>query len=803
MEDSNIKVICRFRPLNESENNKGSVLCVEFLSDTSLRIPNDSETSQYTFDQAFQPTCTQQQVYQAAARPIVESVMQGFNGTVFAYGQTSSGKTFTMMGGGPKDPISKGIIPRMVETVFSTIQKSVQSIQYELKISYCEIYMEKIKDLIDPKKTNLKIHEDKARGIYIDGLSECGIGSEEEVYDLMTLGSNNREVAYTNMNAGSSRSHSLFIISIAQTNSQDLSTKIGKLFLVDLAGSEKVGKTGAAGMRLEEAKNINKSLTVLGLVINNLTDGKSSHIPYRDSKLTRVLQDSLGGNSKTALIVTCSPSPFNEAETVSTLRFGMRAKAIKNKPKVNREFTVPELKLLLAKAQEEIEAKNRIILKLRDGVKPEALGEIMKEIGDSEQKSNEGMVEVMEEIEEYKERLTELSGRIEKLNSDNEKLRIEVKILESENSEFRNNNQKIQGNIRLWQEKAELLKDSYKDQESLIEKLVLTKETLEKNLEQQLKTLLETQQEVRNKSSEISKLKSELLAIDQPVFNKRQVSMSFSPLGKLVPSDTEEIDGLYKRIENYEKTIQELELANMDLLRNSSQDISKKNEEISTQKLENTHLHQEKMKLLDRLREVEKSYNEAVRSSNVSTNDLIKQNEEYFLQKLEYERNKWHNEKSEIMKDLENRITRVLELEILIDSQKDSINNAQRRLSVQDKDLFRQTVDLQNNFQDLSFKFMKEKNAFEVKKIELDILQKKLNESNQENKVLKDEVQSLTDKIGVFQENLRMSQHIINVDEDYNPRKAFVPFNIKKTIAGGQSQVNPYRQSIIIQKNLG
>jgi len=475
MEDSNIKVICRFRPLNESEKNKGSVLCVEFLSDVCLRIPSDSETLQYSFDQVFQPDCTQQQVYQVAARPIVESVMQGFNGTVFAYGQTSSGKTFTMMGGGPVDPVSKGIIPRMVETVFSTIKKSVQSIQYELKISYCEIYMEKIKDLIDPKKTNLKIHEDKARGIYIDGLSECGIGSEEEVYDLMTLGSNNREVAYTNMNAGSSRSHSLFIISIAQTNSQDLSTKIGKLFLIDLAGSEKVGKTGAAGMRLEEAKNINKSLTVLGLVINNLTDGKSSHVPYRDSKLTRVLQDSLGGNSKTALIVTCSPSPFNEAETVSTLRFGMRAKAIKNKPKVNREFTVPELKLLLAKAQEELEAKNRIILKLKDGVKPEALGELMKEICDSEQKSNEGMDEVMAEIEEYKERLTELSGRVGKLNSGNEELRIEVKILESENKELRNDNEKIQGNIRLWQDKAEILKGNYKDQESLIEKLVLTK----------------------------------------------------------------------------------------------------------------------------------------------------------------------------------------------------------------------------------------------------------------------------------------------------------------------------------------
>lgn len=167
----------------------------------------------------------------------------------------------------------------------------------------------------------------------------------------MEMASRTRAIASTNMNERSSRSHMLFILTISQNNTDDLSAKTGKLYLVDLAGSEKVGKTGAEGKLLDQAKKINASLAALGKVINSLTDGKSTHIPYRDSKLTRVLQESLGGNSKTSLIVTCSPHSNNIAETVSTLRFGVSAKKIKNKPKINKEFTVPELQNLLEKAE--------------------------------------------------------------------------------------------------------------------------------------------------------------------------------------------------------------------------------------------------------------------------------------------------------------------------------------------------------------------------------------------------------------------------------------------------------------------
>lgn len=182
--------------------------------------------------------------------------------------------------------------------------------------------MEKIQDLLDRSKTNLKVNEDKQRGIFIQDVTEVSVVEEEEVYKCMKIGNENRSIGYTDMNANSSRSHSCFILTINSENNMTFVKRTGKLYLVDLAGSEKIAKTGAAGQTLEEAKTINKSLTTLGQVINALTDGKSTHIPYRDSKLTRVLQESLGGNARTALIVTASPARDNEDETVSTMKFG-------------------------------------------------------------------------------------------------------------------------------------------------------------------------------------------------------------------------------------------------------------------------------------------------------------------------------------------------------------------------------------------------------------------------------------------------------------------------------------------------
>ena len=284
----------------------------------------------------------------------MDDILNGYNGTVFAYGQTGAGKSYTMMGSDIDDDASRGIIPRIVEQIFASILRSPGNIEYTVRVSYMEIYMEKIRDLLRPQNDNLPIHEDKSRGVYVKELMEIYVASKEEVYEVMRRGGAARATAATNMNQESSRSHSIFVIGITQKNVETGSAKSGQLFLVDLAGSEKVGKTGATGQTLEEAKKINKSLSALGMVINSLTDGKSTHIPYRDSKLTRILQESLGGNSRTTLIVNCSPSSYNDAETISTLRFGVRAKSIKNKAKINAELSPLELKQLLKKAQNQV-----------------------------------------------------------------------------------------------------------------------------------------------------------------------------------------------------------------------------------------------------------------------------------------------------------------------------------------------------------------------------------------------------------------------------------------------------------------
>jgi kinesin family member 5 len=291
-------------------------------------------------------------IFDFSIRSTVEDVMNGYNGTVFAYGQTGAGKSFTMMG--DMDDIEfKGVIPRIMEQIFDAIMTASSTIEFTVGIGYMEIYMERIRDLMAPSNDNLPINEGP-RGPFVKGLREIFVSSVDEVYQALHIGQRSRATASTNMNLESSRSHSIFVVTIKQKDTSSGTEKVGTLYLVDLAGSEKVGKTGASGQTLEEAKKINKSLSALGMVINSLTDGKSSHIPYRDSKLTRILQESLGGNSRTTLIINCSPSSYNDAETLSTLRFGMRAKTIKNKAKINAELSPSELKRQLKNVQSKV-----------------------------------------------------------------------------------------------------------------------------------------------------------------------------------------------------------------------------------------------------------------------------------------------------------------------------------------------------------------------------------------------------------------------------------------------------------------
>lgn len=607
----NIKVVCRFRPLNDKEKQIADGVCVNFLPDNKTvqmkSHPDGQESPRFTFDYVFNPSTHQADVYDMSARQIIHSVLQGFNGTVFAYGQTSSGKTFTMSGASIDDPDLKGIIPRMVGDVFSKIESADEHLEFTVKVGYCEIYLEKIKDLLNPVKNNLKIHEDRTRGVFIEGLSEKYASNEDEVYDMMAIGSENREVGFTNMNAGSSRSHSIFIVTITQTNSIDYSAKVGKLYLVDLAGSEKVGKTGAAGKRLEEAKNINKSLTVLGQVINSLTDGKSTHVPYRDSKLTRVLQEALGGNSKTSLIITCSPSPYNEAETLGTLRFGMRAKAIKNKPKVNREYTVAELKLMLFKVKEEVRIKD---------IRLKHLEQAMNNLG----------VQIPKELEETKD-----SNYIEEEDSKNSEYDAVILELEDVRNQLSN---EVEMRLRASQElltKMNELQDLRNHFENLQEKNAKRKEKYKKLK----KETVESKEKAEKLEISHNYLKDDFNGLNSKVFileqklNEKQVQID--------NMKTDQASFKPENQEDYTNMITEL--------RNQLQNSQASNQDLINQ------------------------INNLQRQMQIPTkSNLGKQPEN------------WEEEKKGLLRDLQNRVDKVISLEMQMDDLKERYVGLERSL---------------------------------------------------------------------------------------------------------------------------
>ncbi|NXE87739.1 KIF15 protein, partial [Menura novaehollandiae] len=370
VEGDAIKVFVRVRPPSDrtalTDGDQG--LCLSVLSSNTIRLHSKPEPKIFTFDYVANMETTQESVFSSVAKNIVESCMNGYNGTIFAYGQTGSGKTFTMMG--PSDSGNfthslRGVIPRSFEYLFFLIEREKEKAgsgkSFLCKCSFIEIYNEQIFDLLDSASAGLFLREHIKKGVFVDGAVEQVLSSAAEAYQVLTMGWRNRRVASTSMNRESSRSHAVFTITVEsmEKNNEVVNIRSSLLNLVDLAGSERQKDTYTEGLRLKEAGNINRSLSCLGQVITALVDvgnGKQRHICYRDSKLTFLLRDSLGGNAKTCIIANVHPGSKCFGETLSTLNFAQRAKLIKNKAVVNEDTqgNVSQLQAEVKKLKEQL-----------------------------------------------------------------------------------------------------------------------------------------------------------------------------------------------------------------------------------------------------------------------------------------------------------------------------------------------------------------------------------------------------------------------------------------------------------------
>lgn len=500
----NVQVVVRCRPMNSKEESNHETCiakCNEFERTISI-MNKSSKPKAFKFDRVYGPNITQKEIYNDAITPIVDEALNGFNCTIFAYGQTGTGKTYTMEGlrGSLNDSarwkanMEAGIITRAIHHVFDSLEKSGH--EYFVRVSHLELYNENLSDLLNPVNTNLRLYKDEKNRVYVHNLEEVRANNPQDIFNILEKSWEERKTAETDLNDYSSRSHCIFSITIqikeSTTEGEDF-IKIGKLNFVDLAGSENIGRSGADKVysRKQEAGNINKSLLTLGRVITSLTEN-SPHIPYRESKLTHLLQDSLGGKTKTCIIATISPSSGNFEETMSTLDYAHRAKNIKNKPEVNQKMAQKEV---IKEYTEEIAnlQKQLDCMKKKDGI-------YIPHDRFNEMQSN--MTKAKEEIKFLEERIEEKEKLLKDL----------VDELENQSKEL--------------QEKEMHLNDASEELEKKQNELLTTKNELEGTIEDlnEHKVLLDehrtTEEKFQNEAKVVLNTLSTTIGDINGLFNK-------------------------------------------------------------------------------------------------------------------------------------------------------------------------------------------------------------------------------------------------------------------------------------------
>ena len=624
--DDNLKVYIRVRPPLMSEkdsslpfrsvasvsDDKTTISLIEYLGfefDEALKQKELMENPSlfvphpYTFDHIFDMDSTQEDVYKIAAVPAVESLMSGYNSTIFAYGQTGTGKTYTMEGFS-YDYLSpkKGLIPRAIENIFKYIENNSNSdTTFIIRVTYLQIYNESIDDLLKSEKKHLSIRESHKKGIYVEGLSEWAVCSPNDIYALLERGAQSRIRAQTKMNDVSSRSHAVFTIILEQMkiSKGKKKFKCGKLNLVDLAGSERVKLSGASGKQLDESRRINKSLSALGNVINALTDPKTKHIPYRDSKLTRLLQNSLGGNCKTSMIAMISPYDGSFNESISTLNFAKRAKSIRIKASINEEVNqnalISQYETELSRLRKELEEKNEIINN----------NAFIKKIEMEKIQAEKDKNEALQALEKASLRFLQEREEKRKLEKKIEIMKFQMiqggqKVKIEDTPEFKTLIQKHQ--ILLQKDFNEKLNDLEKEKElmqiskeqvdsynDLLNKQKETMESLTNNLKEKeeninhLNEMIDSYEKIINEQDNIIEIKNQRIKLLENILIKHNVSF---------PKDT-----LMQT--NFNSKINEVKNNNNEIINNDINENLKLNEEEQIKNLKNNDSFNDEILNLD------------------------------------------------------------------------------------------------------------------------------------------------------------------------------------------------------------
>jgi hypothetical protein len=576
-----VQVAVRCRPFSSQETKDKRQLAVEVnTSAGTIGLIGGEQRKPFTFDIVFPPNTEQADLYQKTAKPVVQATVTGYNGTVFAYGQTGTGKTFTMEGV-LGDPHLYGIIPRAFSDVFAHVEAAEADTKYLLRASFLEIYQDDVLDLLgkDPSaKLELKMTPDG--GVFVKGLSSFEVKDAKALHKLLIDGKENRKTGVTAMNDASSRSHCVFTIIIEACQTDEAGEehfRMGKLNMVDLAGSERQVKTGAAGDLLKEGIKINLSLSALGNVIAALTKKNPGHVPYRDSTLTHLLRDSLGGNTKTTMIANIGPADYNYDETMSTLRFAWRAKSIKNKPKINEDAK----DTLLREYQEEIK---RLKASLVDG--DDSL-ESPEEVGpDGIPRPRGSRTVVVKKIEKKVILRGATKKQVEELEKEAEKRREEMAA-------------------SIQKEREEMLKirQTYENQASAVEKAALTKQQI---LQQQQEERAAMEARLRDIESKVvigekiisqAEKQKQKIAKTQAALEEHQRQEEIMR-SRLAEQEQEQLE-IAEKFESQDKELSD-KTRKLDTLRNKYQELK---QEISDVTAENAN---EREAILESVRELTK-----------------------------------------------------------------------------------------------------------------------------------------------------------------------------------------------------